>query len=187
MTPVTQPNRRAVVLFVLAALLVLAAAGSVFYFFFWQPAVQNSTSPISGPRSETITLKFFSPAASKTVSRTFRLPEHLSFSEQIRTILEKMVEKTSDPAVTLWPATLRFRNAFLRKNGLLILDLEQGVTYNHASAASEWRTVRSLAATLLANYSDVSQVKFLINGTEADTLSGHVALAWPFGNQDLEP
>ena len=169
--------RRMVVIFTLAVLLVLAVAGGVFYYFFWAPATQTSAAPVPGPRSETITLHFYGLEASKVTTRAFRLPEHLPFSEQIRAILEKMAEKNPDPAVTLWPAALRFHNAFLRKNGLLILDLEQGVTYNHASAASEWRTVRSLVATLLANYSKVSQVKFLVNGAEQDTLSGHVSLA----------
>jgi hypothetical protein len=181
------PNRRMIILFALAALLVLAAAGGLFYFLYWAPATQSGSSQAPGPRSEIITLQFFSPVAPKVTTRTFRLPEHLAFPDQIRAILEKMVEKNPDPAASLAPATLRFHNAFLRKNGLLILDLDQGVTYNHANAASEWRTVRSLAATLLANYSNVGQVKFLVNGTEQETLSGHVALAWPFSSQDLEP
>jgi spore germination protein GerM len=178
---------RVVILFVLGVLLVLAAAGGVFYFFFWEPATQSGTAPAAGPRSQTVALHFFSTKGSKDSTRAFRMPEHLAFPEQIRAILEKMAEKNPDSLSTLWPATLRLHNVFLRKNGLLILDLEQGVTYNHASAASEWRTVRSLAATLLANYPNVKAVKFLVNGLEQDTLSGHVALAWPFTGQDLEP
>jgi len=183
----TQPNRRVAVLFALAALLVLALAGGAFYFFFWAPATQSSASPAAGPRSATVTLQFYSSVSSKIITRTFRLPEHLAFPEQIRTVLEKMVEKNPDLAATLWPATLRFHNVFLRKNGLLILDLEQGVTYNHASSASEWRCVRSLTATLLANYPDVKAIKFLVNGMEQDTLNGHVALSWPLTSQELEP
>jgi hypothetical protein len=183
----TPPKQRLAVFLILAVLLALAVAGGGFYFFIWAPGRAGNPAVLPGPRSEAVTLYFYAPVSSKAVTRSFRLPEHLTFSEQIRAILEKMVEKNPDPAATLWPSVLRFHNVFLRKNGLLILDLEQGVTYNQASAVSEWRILRSLAGTLLANYSNVSQVKFLVNGMEQDTLNGHVALSWPFNSRELEP
>jgi hypothetical protein len=180
-------GRRASLIFIAAILLVMAVLGVIVYYFFWQPASPGGASGIADPKSQTITLFFFQAAEEKPLVKSFLLPEHLPFPEQIRCIIEKMTEKTLASEPTLWPAALRLRNVFLRKNGLLILDLDLGVTYNHATAAGELRVLRSLVATLTSNYPNVKRFKFLVNGLEQDTLSGHVNIFWPLSEKDLRP
>ncbi len=181
-------NRLAMLVFSIAVALVLVALGAIVYYFFWQPSTSESASvAAAGPRSQTITLYFSQVAEGNVVSRTFMLPEHLAFPDQIRNILEKMTEPAKAGEATLAPVALKFRNAFLRKNGLLVLDLDTGVTYNHPhSALREAAMLHSIVVTLLTNYPNLKRIKFLINGLEQDSWQGHVDLTRTYGLEDLK-
>ena len=68
-------------------------------------------------------------------------------------------------------------SVFLLNNRMAIVNLNSAFAAQHPSSVlSESLTVSSLAQTLAASVPDVTQVKFLVDGRERETLAGHADL-----------
>jgi spore germination protein GerM len=167
-----------------AGLLALSlGVGALLMFFPWQGKHPGS---IQVPQGRELKLYFASLDDGQYLLRPFRIQDNLVWVEQIKNIIEAMFAQPSASGETsLWPFVLRVRSVFLMKSGTLVLDLEEGVTYNqNSTAAAELRVVRSLTNTLVANFPEVRAVKFLVNGSEAETLAGHIDISRAMGEND---
>jgi hypothetical protein len=66
---------------------------------------------------------------------------------------------------------------FVVNNSLAVVDLNQAFADGHRSGVwEESLTVDSLVGTLNANMPNITQVKFVVNGQERETLAGHADL-----------
>ena len=80
------------------------------------------------------------------------------------------------------PADTVVRGAWLLPGGTVIVDL------GGQTLAAGWGTgshqellaIQSLAHTATANFEDAQRVRILVNGTQAETLGGHIALTRSF-------
>lgn len=66
---------------------------------------------------------------------------------------------------------------FIVRDNLAVIDLNSAFVDNHPSGILvEQLTIASLAQTAAASTPGITQVKFLVDGKERDTLAGHVSL-----------
>jgi spore germination protein GerM len=146
----------------------------------------GGVAPNVAPGGREVTLFVAGPDEQEFLTRSLALAPDLSWTEQVRTVIDALVAKplrAGDPS--LWPFSLRVRSAYLLADGVLVLDLEESVKYNrNASAAKELQAVRSIVRTLTRNFQNVRRVKFLVNGAEEDVLAGHVDVTRPLGPED---
>ena len=76
------------------------------------------------------------------------------------------------------PAGAGVRNTYFVDPGLVVIDLNSELATGQTSGIfAEELTLASLAQTLHTNMQGISRVKFLIDGKEASTLSGHADLS----------
>jgi spore germination protein GerM len=69
------------------------------------------------------------------------------------------------------------KTVFLVNNKLAVLDLNEQFAEGHRSGIMvEDFTILSLIDTLAANFPQLEQVKFLVDGKERETLAGHTDL-----------
>jgi len=73
------------------------------------------------------------------------------------------------------------RAFYLVEPGLAVIDLNSAFADGHRSGVLvEELTVASLARTLSANLPGVTQIQFLVDGKQRDTLAGHADLSGPY-------
>jgi spore germination protein GerM len=74
------------------------------------------------------------------------------------------------------------RDLYCVDAGLAVVDLNGAFADSHRSGVLvELLTMTSLVETLAANVTGISQVKFLVEGEERETLAGHADLSNPYG------
>ena len=61
------------------------------------------------------------------------------------------------------------------RNGVARINFSSHLSRNHPGGSSaEIITVYSIANTVILNFDYIKKIKFLIDGTEIDTLAGHI-------------
>ena len=94
--------------------------------------------------------------------------------EILRTLLAEYLDSHSPHPIG---AGSDVREVFLVNNGLAVVDLNQAFADGHRSGVwEESLTINSMVATLAAGMPEITQVKFLVNGQEHETLAGHADL-----------
>lgn len=177
-------------------LVLLIPVGVILAFFFWgayEYFLSSLANPAGGEIISSQILKthgvsiFFSQGGGQFHSRRIGVAQNQALPEQIRRMLGALSAKPeSGRPDTLWPWNLVLRNAYLKKNGILILDLENTVKYNpEQSATEELRMVQSVVRTLEANFRGIKAVKFMVGGQESETLAGHVDISRPLKLEDV--
>jgi spore germination protein GerM len=77
-------------------------------------------------------------------------------------------------------------NVFLTRAGIVYLNLNRHIQDRHIGGLSaELATITSLVNTLLFNFKEINQVQILVEGTEIETLAGHVDCRKPFSKMLL--
>ena len=131
-------------------------------------------------------------------------------SMRARVILERLLTKLalpasthpvpSGPAITdVFFLSLPIRNPAavttdefpvpVRSNGvqLAVVNLTKAFAEGHASGIeTEDLTLRAIIATLHANFPEIAQVRFLVDGKPRDTLNGHADLSRAYGVTNAE-
>ena len=94
-----------------------------------------------------------------------------------------VMELISGPAVgklATIPAETRLRSFFLLNDRTAVVDFSIDLRDNHpGSCRQEQLTLFSIANSLILNVAEIERVKILINGAEAQTLTGHLPLEFP--------
>ncbi len=131
-------------------------------------------------------------------------------SMRARVILDRLLTKLALPASThpvpsgpaltdVFFLSLPIRNpaaittdefpAPARSSGiqLAVVNLTKAFVDGHASGIeAEDLTMRAIIATLHANFPEIAQVRFLVDGQPRDTLNGHADLSHAYGVSDAE-
>ncbi|MBI9075980.1 MAG: GerMN domain-containing protein [Desulfatibacillum sp.] len=98
-----------------------------------------------------------------------------------KTLIEELLDGPRGSGIRCIPKDSRLLAVYVR-DGLCYVDFSQEIFRGlPGSAEAEYMTVFALVNTLCLNVQDISSVKILINGNEAETLGGHVDLTYPFG------
>lgn len=111
-------------------------------------------------------------------SRSISLPESPAAAIPV-VVTELLKGPAADGSLRLFPEDTFVRGAYLLPGGTAVIDLGGPTLTNGWGTGShqELMAAYSLAQTLSSNFSDVTRVRILINGTPAETLAGHLSLA----------
>jgi len=85
------------------------------------------------------------------------------------------------------PERTKLISLYLKHNNTVVVDFSEEIKDNHPGGSqAEILTIYSIVDTLTLNIKKIKRVQILINGKEADTLAGHIALNFPLKeNLDL--
>lgn len=94
--------------------------------------------------------------------------------EVLRTLLAEYVQRNSSHPMA---EGADVADVFLVNNSIAVVDLNRALVDGHRSGVwVEALTIGSFVATLAANNPAITQVKFLVEGRERETLAGHADL-----------
>jgi len=109
-----------------------------------------------------------------------RFPSNLSSHELGRKILETLLAGPPDSILApTFPTDTRLLALFISEDGRAWVDL--GLREGHlknVDTVSELLAIYSVVNSLTLNIPGVKQVKLLVNGSDVDTLGGHVSLKY---------
>ncbi len=146
-----------------------------------QPTEQ--VNPSTANRLRTITL-YFGATNGRGLTREQRQVHAAGKSthELMKTVLQELVQGPSSVLVPTVPDKTTVNSMFLLDTGELVIDFGKEIqAYHPGSAFCELMTVYSITNTLAANFDEISSVRFLVDGSEVETLTeyGHVDLTEP--------
>jgi len=97
-----------------------------------------------------------------------------------RQIVQELINGPAVGKRATIPKGTRLRSFFLLKDGTAVVDFSTHFRKNHpGSCRQEQLTLFSAVNSLVLNVPVIDRVKILIDGAEAETLTGHVALEFP--------
>ncbi|MCD6585461.1 MAG: GerMN domain-containing protein [Desulfobacteraceae bacterium] len=101
-----------------------------------------------------------------------------------RQLIEALIQGPSSGLTRTIPATTELRAIYIDDKTAYV-DLTREVAVSHPGGIfSELMTIYSIVNTLVLNVNEVDQVKILIAGQDAETLSGHIDIRFPL-NADI--
>ncbi len=129
-----------------------------------------------------ITLYFGAPGAQGLTAETreLRINKNEDTQDLIRRVLDELIRGPASVLVPTVPADTTVNSIFLLKGGQLTIDFGKEIRdHNPGGSCSEIMTIYSIVDTLTENFDEVKTVKFLIEGSEVETLVGHFDLTEP--------
>ena len=110
--------------------------------------------------------------------RDVALPENPAGAVPV--VVRELLKGSVNAAVPrLLPADTVLRAAYLLPDGTVLVDFG-GPTLTDGwgtGTHQELMAIHSVVQTVVANFPEAKRVRFLLNGTPADTLGGHISLA----------
>jgi spore germination protein GerM len=149
-----------------------------------QPEAQLPSEPAQQEtgRRITATLFYISEDGMHLVGAQREVPHASSATEQARRIVEAALGPAPDPLASAVPEGTTLRALFLTPRGEAYVDLSEQVSAAHTGGSlDELFTVYAIVNALTVNLPAVTAVQILVNGSEVDTLAGHVDLRRPLG------
>jgi len=131
----------------------------------------------------TIILFFFDDSRNYTIvdeKRNVNMPEDII--QRMKIVIENLIGGSKENLINVIPENTKLKELFLDKpNKIVYIDFSEHIRKNHISGTTaEISTIQSIFKTLQINFPQtVNMVQILINGSEIDTLSGHIALSRP--------
>src|SRR6185436_10811840 len=114
--------------------------------------------------------------------REIALPENPAGA--VPAVMRELMKGPANTAVPrLFPADTVVRAAYLLPDGTVLIDLGgQTLTDGWTTGShQELMALQSVVQTAVANFPQAKKVRFLLNGSPAETLAGHVALSRSLG------
>ena len=97
-----------------------------------------------------------------------------------RAIVEALLKGPQNSLIRTIAANAKLRAIYIVPDGVCYVDLSSDVGKDHPGGCnSELLTIYSVVNSLILNVSEIKRVKLLIDGKEAQTLAGHIDLAFP--------
>ncbi len=113
-------------------------------------------------------------------------PEEREINTQEETVLEakltleELVRGPREGALSPIPAGTRLREVYITREGIAYVDFSRELKDNHPSGSTaEAVTVFAIVNSLTANFKSIKRVFILIEGSERETLNGHIDLTRP--------
>jgi spore germination protein GerM len=152
-----------------------------------QPVAETATEPEPAPATASITATLFygSQDGQALVAFKTEVPFADDLVAQGREILAMQLEPAPNPYVSVIPEGTTLRAFYVTERGEGFVDLSSEISTNHPGGSfTELLTVYTIVNAVTANLAAVQRVQILIDGTEVDTLAGHVDLRRPLVRDD---
>ncbi|HUU49466.1 MAG TPA: GerMN domain-containing protein [Nitrospinota bacterium] len=101
--------------------------------------------------------------------------------ERAKKAIIELIKGPFEKGMQTIPKETKLRELYIDNNGLAYVDFSKEITQNYPKGVwTEVLGVYSIVNTLVFNFSEIKQVKILIEGKEAETLAGHIDIEEPF-------
>lgn len=108
------------------------------------------------------------------------IPVGATPTEDAGRVLDELIKGSRAGLISTLPPETKLRQVYLTKDGTACADFSRELSANHPSGSeAEMSTVYAVVNSLAFNFKDVKRVLILIEGSEADTLDGHISLDKP--------
>jgi len=97
-----------------------------------------------------------------------------------RMLVEALAKGPSGDLIKTVPDGTRVLAVYITGDKTAWIDLSRDVTTGPGGIRSEIMALYAVVNTVVLNMPEVDQVKFLIEGQEAETLAGHIDIRFPF-------
>lgn len=179
----TPPKARVFLLLILAGLLLAILVRQT-----WMRGMDRSLPPPPGP---SLTLPSLEPK--KSLRLFYASPEEDSLQEEIRevkagrgideearTALAELIKGSHSGLLSPIPPGTRLRQLYIDSQGIAYADFSPELRDHHPGGSrAELLSIYCIVDTLAYNFEQIKRVKILIDGSEVDTLAGHIDLRRP--------
>lgn len=142
----------------------------------------QETDNISEEPSQTraITLYFLSEDDNFLHPEKREILDHASVVHQAIQSIEELLKGSQNGLLSPLPAGTELREFFITMRGVAYVDFSGEIRDEHLSGTSaEMATVFAVVNTLTYNFKSIKKVFILIDGSEKETLAGHIDLSRP--------
>jgi spore germination protein GerM len=142
---------------------------------------ESPPEPPSAREAKTVRLFFLSEEDSLLHPEPREILAGPSIVEEAEQVVEELIRGSDKGYVSPLPPETKLRQLFVTKDGVAYVDLSREIMEKHPSGSSaELATVYSIVNTLAYNFKPIKKVFLLVEGSEKETLSGHINLSQPF-------
>jgi len=131
------------------------------------------------PEAKEVTLYFVSERDSLLHPESREIPGAATPAEEIEQVVRELIKGSNGDLVAPLPAETRVRQVFVAKD-VAYVDLSREVIDRFAyGSSSELAAIYAVVNTITGNFKAVKRVAILVEGSEKETLGGHVDLSRP--------
>ena len=142
---------------------------------------ESPPEPPSAREAKTVRLFFLSEEDSLLHPEPREILAGPSIVEEAEQVVEELIRGSDKGYISPLPPETKLRQLFVTKDGVAYVDLSREIMEKHPSGSSaELATVYSIVNTLAYNFKPIKKVFLLVEGSEKETLSGHINLSQPF-------
>jgi spore germination protein GerM len=137
--------------------------------------------------SRAVTLFFAGAQEPSVYSETREVGVGRRFDEQVRQVMEALIAGPGDArgASAIPVGTQLLAVSFDPEAATLYLDFSAELVAAHpGGSAAEYGTVTSIVRTIGENFPEVRAVQILVDGSQVDTIAGHLSADAPFQVRD---
>jgi spore germination protein GerM len=143
--------------------------------------VESETEAVPPGKTRTVTLFFLSEEDSLLHAEERKILADSSLTGEAEQVVEGLIKGSEKGLVNPLPPETRLRQIFVTKEGVAYVDFSKDIMENHPSGSSaELGTVYSIVNTLAYNFKPIKKVFILVEGSEKETLGGHINLNQAF-------
>lgn len=106
---------------------------------------------------------------------------YASVVQEAKQTVEELLKESQEGYLSPIPPQTKLREIFMTRRGVAYVDFSKDFQVGHPSGSTaEILTIYSIVNSLAYNFKSIKKVFILIEGTEKETLGGHVNLNRPF-------
>ena len=172
--------------FVIIAVVALAVVAA---FYIWYRTTRVAPVPeepegvtVVPEGSRTVTLYFAEKNEEALLPETRLVAAGKDFTEQVRQVMQALLEGPQGEGVSTIAEGTRLLNAFYDSEAaVLYLDFTSELVAGHPGGSSaEYYTVAAIVRTVSENFPEVRAVQILVEGLQVGTIAGHIDAYQPF-------
>jgi spore germination protein GerM len=144
------------------------------------PAARPPAASITTGRKIKVRLFYVAEDGTRLTSVEREVSYGEGAAEQARQIIDAQIAPVAEPLVSAVPAGTMLRAVFVTDHGDAFLDFSRELSVSHTGGSTdELLTVYTLVNAVTVNLPAIHAVQLLVNGTQVDTLAGHIDLRRP--------
>jgi germination protein M len=169
-----------VVLFVLAIVFFRSGGEEKIKHYFDESLLETDSLSEEPLQTRSVTLYFLSGDDNYLHAEKREIIDHPSVVHQAIQTIEELLKGSQNGMISPIPVDTELREFFITKRGIAYVDFSGEIREEHLSGTSaEMGTVFAVVNTLTYNFKTIKKVFILIEGSEKETLAGHVDLSRP--------
>ena len=142
---------------------------------------ESPPEPAAAQPAKTVRLFFLSEDDSLLHPEQREIQAGPSIVEEAEQVVKELIRGSDKGYISPLPPETKLRQLFVTKDGVAYVDFSREIMEKHPSGSSaELATVYSIVNTLAYNFKPIKRVFILVEGSEKETLSGHINLSQPF-------